>query len=133
MERNPYEEFLDPSVEELNRTRKDRVAARKKQKKAQKRANRRKAMASGKKRRRKPNKVFLVLVIVIAIGLFASVRDENKRLKEQNLKLSEKRDDLKKELKNVNSREYIEKRAREQLRLVNPGEIIFTFPDEDKE
>ena len=34
MERNPYEEFLDPSVEELNRTRKDRVAARKKQKKA---------------------------------------------------------------------------------------------------
>ena len=45
MERNPYEEFLDPSVEELNRTRKDRVAARKKQKKAQKRANRRKAMA----------------------------------------------------------------------------------------
>ena len=137
MERNPYEEFLDPSVEELNRTRKDRVAARKKQKKAQKRANRRKAMASGKKRRRKPNKV--VLVIVIAIGLFASVRNitrlqsENKRLKEQNLKLSEKRDDLKKELKNVNSREYIEKRAREQLRLVNPGEIIFTFPDEDKE
>ena len=128
MERNPYEEFLDPSVEELNRTRKDRVAARKKQKKAQKRAN-----------RRKPNKVFLVLVIVIAIGLFASVRNitrlqsENKRLKEQNLKLSEKRDDLKKELKNVNSREYIEKRAREQLRLVNPGEIIFTFPDEDKE
>ena len=96
MERNPYEEFLDPSVEELNRTRKDRVAARKKQKKAQKRANRRKAMASGKKRRRKPNKVVLVLVIVIAIGLF-------------------------------------EKRAREQLRLVNPGEIIFTFPDEDKE
>ena len=126
MERNPYEEFLDPSVEELNRTRKDRVAARKKQKKAQKRANRRKAMASGKKRRRKPNKVVLVLVIVIAIGLFASVRNitrlqsENKRLKEQNLK-------------NVNSREYIEKRAREQLRLVNPGEIIFTFPDEDKE
>ena len=139
MERNPYEEFLDPSVEELNRTRKDRVAARKKQKKAQKRANRRKAMASGKKRRRKPNKVVLVLVIVIAIGLFASVRNitrlqsENKRLKEQNLKLSEKRDDLKKELKNVNSREYIEKRAREQLRLVNPGESIFTFPDEDKE
>ena len=133
MERNPYEEFLDPSVEELNRTRKDRVAARKK------RANRRKAMASGKKRRRKPNKVVLVLVIVIAIGLFASVRNitrlqsENKRLKKQNLKLSEKRDDLKKELKNVNSREYIEKRAREQLRLVNPGEIIFTFPDEDKE
>ena len=139
MERNPYEEFLDPSEEELNRTRKDRVAARKKQKKAQKRANRRKAMASGKKRRRKPNKVVLVLVIVIAIGLFASVRNitrlqsENKRLKEQNLKLSEKRDDLKKELKNVNSREYIEKRAREQLRLVNPGEIIFTFPDKDKE
>ena len=49
------------------------------------------------------------------------------------MKLSEKRDDLKKELKNVNSREYIEKRAREQLRLVNPGEIIFTFPDKDKE
>ena len=139
MERNRYEEFLDPSVEELNRTRKDRVAARKKQKKAQKRANRRYAMASGKKRRGKPNKVVLVLVIVIAIGLFASVRNitrlqsEHKRIKDQNLKLSEKRDDLKRELKNVNSREYIEKRAREQLRLVNPGEIIFTFPVEDKE
>lgn len=140
MENRSYQDRTQPSVEELNRTRKDRVAARKKAKKQQKRARRReqrkRAMASGKKRRRKVNKVTLIIVLIVAIGFLASIRrivnlrSENVKLQKQNEQLEEKRDELKDELKNVNSREYIEKRAREQLRLVNPDEIIFVFPNE---
>lgn len=140
MENRSYPDGTQPSVEELNRTRKDRVAARKKAKKQQKRdrrrAQRKQAMASGKKRRRKVNKIALVFVLVVVVGFLVSarrimnLRSENVKLKKQNQQLEEKRDELKDELKNVNSREYIEKRAREQLRLVNPDEIIFVFPNE---
>lgn len=131
------ENGTQPSVEELNRTRKARVAARKKKKREVKRAKRKAALASGKKRRRKVNKLTLLIILVILVGFGASIRNilslhsQNKQLRKENKKLTEQRNELKDELKNVNSREYIEKRAREQLRLVNPDEIIFVFPDEE--
>jgi cell division protein DivIC len=135
------ENMTQPSVEELNRTRTARVAerkkARKKKKREVKRAKRKAAMASGKKRRRKVNKMALALGLVLLVVFGASIRNilslraENKKLEKQHKKLTEQRSELKEELKNVNSREYIEKRAREQLRLVNPDEIIFVFPDEE--
>lgn len=131
------ENRTQPSVEELNRTRKTRVAARKKKKREVKRAKRKAALASGKKRRRKVNKLTLLIILVILVGFGASIRNilslhsQNKQLRKENKKLTEQRNELKDELKNVNSREYIEKRAREQLRLVNPDEIIFVFPDEE--
>ena len=44
--------------------------------------------------------------------------------------LIEQRKELKIELRNVNSKEYIEEQARKQLRLVDPDEILFVFPNE---
>ena len=133
----PNEAGEQPSVEELRRTRKARVTARKRAKRAKQREKRRAALAAGKKPRRKVNKLTLIILLVVGIVIFASVRNilrlrsENASLQKKNEKLTERRDELKEELKNVNSREYIEKRAREQLRLVNPDEIIFVFPDEE--
>lgn len=111
---------------------------------AKKRAKRQKRLqqeqASGKrpkKRRRKMNRAVLALIVVVGIGMLASVRNivklklENNQLRKQNQQLQEKRDDLKEELKNVNSKEYIEEKAREQLRLVNPDEILFVFEDDE--
>ncbi len=134
--RSQYEEEAQPSVEELRRTRKARVTARKRARKAKKRAKKKAAIAAGKKPRRKVNKLTLIILLVAGVAIFASARNilklqsENESLRKKNEKLTETRNELKEELKNVNSREYIEKRAREQLRLVNPDEIIFVFPDD---
>lgn len=86
---------------------------------------------------RKKKMMFIIIVIVVIIA-FASVKNivslkiEHRRLEKQNEELKEEKVELKKEIKNANSDEYIEKKAREELRLVKPDEILFIFPDGEK-
>lgn len=107
-------------------------AGSKKNKKNKKR--RLSAMLSEPKNRRN-----LIISAVVLLLLAASVRNiiklelENRRLTLKNRELKETKKELQIELKNVNSKEYIEEQARKQLRLVNPDEILFVFPnDKDK-
>lgn len=92
----------------------------------------------GKKERKPFNRKVLLLGIVVAGLFFASVKGivslkmEHYRLSKQNESLKEERRRLKIELKNVNSKEYIEEQARKQLRLIDPDEILFVFPEEEK-
>ena len=91
-----------------------------------------------RRRRRRVNRTTLIIILIIGAVFFASVRNivslkiENHQLRKQNEELQQLRKELTIELENVNSREYIEERARRQLRLVNPDEIIFVFPGDDR-
>ena len=77
-----------------------------------------------------------IIAAVVLLLLAASVRNivklelENRRLRNKQKELIEQRKELQIELKNVNSKEYIEEQARKQLRLVDPDEILFVFPNE---
>ena len=81
-----------------------------------------------------------LMVFILAFAVFATMcgRDivrlkaENIELKRQQAELEKERDALKEELKTVNDPEYIREQARKQLKLLNPGEILFTF-EEDQE
>lgn len=88
-----------------------------------------------KKRRLKPLTLVIIIAIVLLSGAYVrnivKLEIEHHQLVEQNQKLKEERRQLRIELKNVNSREYIEDQARKQLRLVNPDEILFVFPDQN--
>ena len=100
-------------------------------KKANKKKSRTKRLFSKSANRRNA-----IIAAVVLLLLAASVRNivklelENRRLKNKQKELIEQRKELKIELKNVNSKEYIEEQARKQLRLVNPDEILFVFPSE---
>lgn len=91
--------------------------------------------------KRKRNKRLSVLVMVLIFAMLATMcgRDivrlqaENRALKKQQAALEKQRDELKEELKNTGNREYIREQARRQLRLLNPGEILFTFDDEEED
>ena len=78
----------------------------------------------------------LVIVILVGITVAASIKNiislelEHSKLKKENSQLKAQKKQLELELKNVNSKEYIEEQARKQLRLVNPDEILFVFPDD---
>ena len=61
------------------------------------------------------------------------LKAENRALKQQQIALEQQRDELQKELKNANNQEYIREQAKKQLRLLNPGEILFTFDEEEPE
>lgn len=88
-------------------------------------------------RRRKKRRTLGVLLLAFVLMATMCGRDiirlkaENAELKKQQVALEKQRDELKEELKNTGESEYIREQARKQLRLLNPGEILFTFEDEE--
>lgn len=85
-------------------------------------------------------KTVTLIIFLIVFALLATMcgkdivrlKAENIALKKQQAELEKQRDELKEELKNVDNQEYIREQARKQLRLLNPGEILFVFDDEEE-
>ena len=98
-------------------------------KKANKKKSRTKRLFSKSANRRNAI-IAAVVLLLLAVRNIVKLELENRRLKNKQKELIEQRKELKIELKNVNSKEYIEEQARKQLRLVNPDEILFVFPSE---
>ena len=98
----------------------------------------RRRKSSVSRRRRKA----LTLVVIVAVfAMLATMcgkdivrlKAENRALRRQQIALEQQRDELQQELKNANNQEYIREQAKKQLRLLNPGEILFTFDEEEPE
>ena len=96
---------------------------------------------SRKVRKKKPvlNKANIFkIAIVVLIGIFVvitaknivSLKIEQSQLKAENQRLTQEKEDLKNQKDNINSKEYVEKQAREVLKMVKPGEKIFVLDDE---
>ena len=89
-----------------------------------------------KNRRRKIVSLFAFVIIFTLLATMCGkdivrLKAENRALRKQQIALEEQRDALQQELKNANNQEYIREQAKKQLRLLNPGEILFTFEDEE--
>ena len=101
------------------------------------RTQKRRARVRSRKRRRK---IIGIILIIAAFATLATMcgRDivrlkaENIALQRQQKELEEERDRLRKEVESAGDREYVQDQARKQLRLLNPGELLFTFEDEEK-
>ena len=86
-------------------------------------------------------KLLTLIIGVIVFAMLATMcgkdivrlKAENRALKKQQIALEQQRDELQQELKNANNQEYIREQAKKQLRLLNPGEILFTFDEEEPE
>ena len=104
----------------------------------QKRIEERRRQSAIRARRRK---MITLIVIIVVFTLLATMcgkdivrlKAENRALRRQQIALEEQRDELQKELKNANNQEYIREQAKKQLRLLNPGEILFTFDEGEEE
>lgn len=96
-----------------------------------------------KRRRRKilrKKRITVLCIILIFAALFTlcgreifRLKAENYALKKQQEELKAERDRLQEELKKVDDKEYIKDQARRQLRLLNPGEIMFVFGDDEED
>lgn len=96
-----------------------------------------------KPRRRKRRKIGLLQIVVIvlcvsfvvALGLsvknLIDLKREHSRLEQQNEQLTQRKKALQKEFKHVNDRNYIERQARKQLKLVKPGETLYIVEDDE--
>ena len=91
--------------------------------------------------RRRRRKALTLIAVIITFALLATMcgkdivrlKAENRALRKQQIALEKQRDELQEELKNTNNQEYIKEQAKKQLRLLNPGEILFTFDEEQPE
>lgn len=77
--------------------------------------------------------VILGIMLVIGVSIFRvySLQKEYEDIAAQNKALKDEKQDLTEELGNVNNPEYIEQQAREQLRMIKPGEVLYILPQTD--
>lgn len=75
--------------------------------------------------------VILLVGAVVGVSLknIISLKIEQSRLEKENQKLTQEKKDLEEELENIGSKEYIEKEAREVLKMVKPNEKLFIIED----
>ena len=118
-------------------------ARRKRQEKRQKQQSRAKQVTDQPKRtvrasvkagRRKKNIIYAVIIlcIIAAIGVsvlnLMTLKADYKEAEKQNQQLTEQKKELEKQLEDSSKDEYIEDEAREQLRMVKPGETVYMVP-----
>ena len=123
MAKEPERQFVTQEVQWEDEEMRQRIEAR------------RRAISVRKRRKR----VLTLFVIIITFILLATMcgkdivrlKAENRALRKQQVALERQRDELQEELKNTNNQEYIREQAKKQLRLLNPGEILFTFDEEE--
>lgn len=117
-----YEERVLPTQDEL-------LAARIEE--------RRRATRRRKKRRRRLTLLAMLLTFVMLLTMcgreIIRLKAENVSLRRQQQELKDERDRLSVELKNVGNKDYIKQQARKQLRLLDPGEILFIFNEDPQE
>ncbi len=93
------------------------------------------------RRNRIRTKIVLIVVALIAIALIlkscwgdiVTLKQENARLRQEQEALTEQRDRLREELGETSDKEYIKEQARRHLKLLDPGEILFIFNDDNKD
>ena len=123
-------------MEENNNTRFDTQEVQWDDEELRQRIEQRRRVNSVRRRRKKLLTLVAVVVIFVLLGTMVGkdiirLKAENRALKKQQIALEQQRDELQEELKNANNQEYIREQAKKQLRLLNPGEILFTFDEEE--
>ncbi len=129
---NPVEAASD---RERRREKREAALIRKKEKEVQKKpASKRRKLKASRKR-------LVYLVIILSLIALVAIKVENihslikerQELTAYKYVLMKEKAALNEEMNNVKSKEYVEQQARAQLRLVRPGEILYIFPEKEKD
>ncbi len=79
--------------------------------------------------------IYVIFVVALAIVLirgavsFHSLKAEERAVDEEYAQLQEQKAELEENLKYINTPEYIERTARDTLKMVMPGEILYVMRD----
>lgn len=72
----------------------------------------------------------IVLLVFLLVFNIISLKKEQYDTKKEQQALKQQKAELQKELENAETPENIEAQARQQLRLIKPGEVLYIFPSE---
>ena len=133
-------EFKNNSrVIDMEEARAKRQAKRKAQQKSRKKREKKKQPESYGKRaiRRKRNRtrIWIAILILVIVGVLTyegyhvfSLISEKNKVKAQQESLIKEKKDLEEQLANASDKETLEDIARQELRLIKPGEVLYMFP-----
>ena len=137
-------QFKDTSqvidIEEARRKRQEKRQKQQSRSRLQEETPQKRAVKSRVKAgRRKKHITYAVIIfaIIAAIGLSAiniiSLKAEYKEAVEVKNQLTEQKEAMEQQLKESGKDKYIENEARQQLRMVKPGETVFIVPNQNTE
>lgn len=74
----------------------------------------------------------ILLCIILAQGIITCVglKNQEKSIENEYSQLLQKKADLEENLQYINTPEYVEQSAREMLKMVMPGEVLYVLRDE---
>ena len=74
--------------------------------------------------------MFLIIIVIIGVSVFNIVllKLNEARIEKEQLALLEQKARLEYEFSQIDSLEYIEQEARQQLKMIKPGEILYVLP-----
>ncbi|WP_027399449.1 FtsB family cell division protein [Anaerovorax odorimutans] len=134
-------EFKDTSrVIDMAEAREDRRRKRKELSKTKAKGKNKKYVKTGRAAVKTARKrliytvIFILIITVVGMSAYSliSLRMNEAQLKAENKKLNKEKDKLEYELSQIDSDEYIEQQARQMLRMIKPGEILYVIPDNTK-
>lgn len=71
----------------------------------------------------------LLVVFLLVVNIITLKKEQHDVMKEHD-RLKEQKEELQQEIKDAGNAENVEDEARDQLRLVKPGETLYLFPDD---
>jgi len=74
--------------------------------------------------------VCIIAVIFLSVLNVISLKKEEYEVKKQTEALQEQKKELEQQLEQINDPDNLEQQARDQLRLIKPGEVLYMFPEE---
>lgn|GEM_PF-5594469 len=92
------------------------------------------------RRKKTARKYLFVVLIIAAFAVIATMcgreivklKSENATLQQEQKDLEKERDALNQEVEESDSREFIQEQIKKQMGLLNPGELLFTFDEEEE-
>ncbi len=101
-------------------------------------ANEKKGMRRKEKKSKKA--ILYILLILVMLGVLGwhavdmiILRMDYQEIKMKNEQLKLEKEKLEAELEYINSKDYIEQQARDQLKMVMPGEIVYVQEDKNED
>ena len=98
------------------------------------RLDRRRMELRRRKQRRKLLVIAVIGILIVIIGIsFANIlmlKHDLHKAKQQQEEYTEEKAQLEEDMKEINDLQYLEEQARDQMRLIKPGEMLYIFPEE---
>ncbi|NLY71693.1 MAG: hypothetical protein GX076_08490 [Clostridiales bacterium] len=131
--RKSIEEYKDNRVIDIETARVRRRKKRAQLQKENEKVSRRKK-AKVFRRRLIYGGIFIVIALIIGASVYnvLSLKLEEARAISELESLYEEKARLEEELSHIDSKEYIEQRARDELRMIYPGEVLYVVTEDDE-